>query len=345
MSFIRKYHQYKWFKIMVHILAWLLLWSIPYLFSLQDQPVNIFRYLHGLTLLTFSALVFYANYYYLIDTTLFKKKYGRYVLFNLALIVASIFLMEEIRGYLRSLYPTQREFSINFPLLYFRLGVILFLSAGISLAIKATGQWFRAEDLRKKMETEQLKTEVANLKVQLHPHFFFNTLNNIYALVEKDPSEAQEAIHHLSKLMRYLLYETQSDHVLLKDEITFLENYIRLMKLRLPGHVKVITDFPETTGSEQIAPSLFISLVENAFKHGISASDDSFIKVSLSKNGKELFFRVENSFFPKHNSDRSGSGIGLDNLQKRLDLIYPKQYELNQTLNDNNYVAELKINI
>jgi LytS/YehU family sensor histidine kinase len=326
-------------------MAWLLLWSIPVLFSLQDQPTSIYWYLHRLTLLLFTALVFYVNYYYLIDKTLFKKNYGRYFLFNLVLILASIFLMEEIRGYLRTLYPVQREFSINVIPMYFRLGIVLFLSAGISLAIKATGQWFRSEAIRKKMETEQLKTEVANLKTQLHPHFFFNTLNNIYVLVEKNPSEAQQAIHHLSKLMRYLLYETQSDHVFLRDEIIFLENYIRLMKLRLSDNVEVKTDFPKDMGSEQIAPSLFISLVENAFKHGISANEKSFVEIALVKKDSALIFRVDNSYFPKENGDRSGSGIGLDNLKKRLDLIYPNQYELKQKLEGKVYSAELKIKL
>ena len=181
------------------------------------------------------------------------------------------------------------------------------------------------------VESEKQKTdaELKNLKNQLNPHFLLNTLNNIYALVEFNQEKAQEAIQELSKLLRYMLYEDQTSLVPLAKEYDFIRNYVELMKIRLPEHVSVQMNLTEEPQSNVvIAPFIFISLIENAFKHGVSPSENSFINISIiGKYNGNVVCEILNSNFPKSSEDKSGHGIGLEQVQKRLELIYPNHYE------------------
>ena len=142
-------------------------------------------------------------------------------------------------------------------------------------------------------------------------HFLFNTLNNIYSLIQLDPDRAQQTVHDLSRLLRYVLYDSSRPTVPLKAEMDFLGNYIELMRIRLPRHVRLDVSLPENPSHTLVAPLLFISLVENAFKHGVSNDRPSFIDIDIREEEGVLACRIENSFFPKSEADRSGSGIGL----------------------------------
>lgn len=215
----------------------------------------------------------------------------------------------------------------------------------ISIAVRLTIGWYEAENRRKKQENEHLKSELTYLRYQLQPHFFFNTLNNIYALVEKDAALAQQSIHHLSKLMRYLLYESGTTEVPLAKEIAFVRDYVSLMQLRVPQQTDIQTYFPAILPDRLLAPLLFVSLVENAFKHGLHASTPSFIHLRLQLDEQRIRFTVENSNHPKTEEDKSGSGIGLENLKKRLRILYPDQHVLTVQADEQRYVAELVLNL
>lgn len=197
---------------------------------------------------------------------------------------------------------------------------------GIAVAVKMTTEWYNNEAQRKEIEKNQAEAELANLKNQVNPHFLFNTLNNIYSLIQIDPAQAQEAVHDLSGMLRYVLYESQKDTVPLAKECEFLNEYVKLMGARLTSGVKLEVSLPSSLSNRQIAPLLFIPLVENAFKHGISDTDESFIRIELKEDGEYVTCLVENSCFPKDDTDRSGSGIGITNLKRRLDLLYPGAY-------------------
>ncbi len=173
-----------------------------------------------------------------------------------------------------------------------------------------------------------LTTELLNLKNQLNPHFIFNTLNNIYSLINRNREMAQDAILQLANVMRYLLYDCNNRFVSLNKEIDFANHYIGLMKLRIvPG---VIVKHAFRRGNYiQIAPLLFISLIENAFKHGISDSQPSFINMDLTLTDNLLVFSICNSSHPKNDKYSRGSGIGLKDLRKRLALLYPAKHKLN----------------
>lgn len=178
-------------------------------------------------------------------------------------------------------------------------------------------------------EKEKVSAELAYLKAQINPHFFFNSLHTIYSLTDTEPASAKNAIYNLSHIMRYVLYETKNDHTSLKKEIGFIEDYIALMKVRISRDVQIIFDKHVDVHDMQIAPMLFLPFVENAFKHGISALDLSYIYIEIRETVNELRFEVRNSLFENLGTQLDeNSGIGISNTKRRLDLLYPGKYTL-----------------
>ena len=221
--------------------------------------------------------------------------------------------------------------------------MIYFAIICVAIAVKMTERWYEEENRRKELEKASAEAELAALKSQVNPHFLFNTLNNIYSLIQIDQDKAQEAVHDLSGMLRYVLYDSEKPTVSLSSETLFLKDYIKLMSMRCSPDVKLDISLPEGASERQIAPMLFIPLVENAFKHGISPSEPSSIRVDLHEDGNSIVCLVENTSFPKDNSDRSGSGIGIKNLCRRLDMLYPGKYSFEYGKVQNIYRSLLKI--
>ena len=229
----------------------------------------------------------------------------------------------------------------------------VFATAGTCIALAS--RWFWADDARKlaetarvKAEAAQAKAELSNLRSQINPHFLLNTLNNIYALTAFDQQRAQDAVMQLSKMLRHMLYDNQRDSVKLSDEVLFLENYVNLMKIRLPQSVDVWLRTNLCNPNKGVAPLMFISLVENAFKHGISPTDTSFVHISMEQPEDDLLIvSIENSNYPKTESDRSGHGVGLQQVQRRLDLAYSERYEWTKGVSDDGktYLSTIKIKL
>ena len=193
----------------------------------------------------------------------------------------------------------------------------------------------------KNLKAEKSKSELSLLRTQINPHFFFNTLNNLYALTIKNSKEAPEVILKLSDMMRYTIYEGEKETVKLGDEIDYLNNYIELHKIRYKKTVE-ITFKRDIDDSLSIAPLLYIILLENAFKHGIETlTENAFIHINLYEDNDFIYFKIENNFDPKQISEVKG--IGLTNLKRRLALIYPKKHELTVDKTNNIYKATLKI--
>ncbi|MBQ1698494.1 MAG: histidine kinase [Bacteroidales bacterium] len=281
-------------------------------------------------------IAFYVCYIWLIPVYLFENKHKTFWAANLVVFLAIFFMKFPIlqlfnpvnlNGYLTFLIP---NLLTDF--------LVVGTAIGIRYYIKSV------EDLEKERENQQ--AELQWLKNQLNPHFLFNTMNNISSQIYTNPDEAQENLARLSDTLRYALYETASDRVPLHGEIEFMENYIYLMKLRCSDKTTVVTDFPTLTAEIQVLPLLYISLIENAFKHGISNKEESFIKIALKIENNKLIFEVENSNFPKKQENRSGHGIGIGNLKRRLELAYPDKYKFTYGLNkDGNYQARLTVDI
>ncbi|MFR7877443.1 MAG: sensor histidine kinase [Butyricimonas paravirosa] len=194
----------------------------------------------------------------------------------------------------------------------------------------------------KELEKQNLQTELEYLKHQINPHFFMNTLNNIHALIDVDTEKAKESVIELSKIMRYILYDSSQPIISLQKEITLLNNYIALMRIRYTDSIDISVNIADNLPDVQIPPLLFISFIENAFKHGISYQHPSFVHIMLETREKELSFYIVNSnFSDTHNP----SGIGLENVTKRLQLLYGDKYILETRAEENSFSVNLIIPI
>lgn len=224
-------------------------------------------------------------------------------------------------------------------------GLVSILVVGFNAAIKLIVKWQHEEQRIKELEKEKLQTELAFLKNQVSPHFFMNTLNNIHALIDIKAEDAKESIIKLSKLMRYLLYDSEEGKTTLAKEIEFIKSYVDLMKLRYTSKVSIKLSFPEKVPNIEIPPMLFTSLIENAFKHGVSYQKESFIDLIMKTGDDLLYFRIKNSKRNSNNGLNEPGGIGMENLKKRLDLIYSNRYTLDQKEDDDYFEITIKLPI
>jgi len=331
---------------LIQMAAWGILFFMPFFFTgRQEQSITLESYLHFLKIPVSFMVIFYTNYHVLVKRYLFKKHTIRFITSNILLIAAVIFIVHLLPA------PHDRpevEHSWQEIIGFFLGNTILYiLVAGLSVAIKMTNSWYATESARKEMEKNRTETELKNLKSQLNPHFLFNTLNNIYSLIAFSPDRAQEAVHDLSRLLRYVLYESSLPEVPLGKEIDFIRNYIELMRIRLPENVKVEVNVSPLINQEmKVAPLLFISLIENAFKHGVSNTHPSFIIIDIMQEEKQIHCLIRNSYFPKNTAtDKNGSGIGLVNLRKRLSLLYPGAADFSCGQEGETYYSNLKITL
>jgi hypothetical protein len=208
--------------------------------------------------------------------------------------------------------------------------VISLLIAGFNTAIAVTNRWSEEEQARKEIEKEHIESELAFLQNQVNPHFLMNTLNNIHSLIEVDHELAQNALLKLSDMMRYLLYESGQGTTTLQREIDFLRSYLELMELRVDKTVKVTLELPEKFSNVSLPPLLFISFIENAFKHGISYREPSSLTFKLIQYSGSLEFISVNTI-PKFNAKAPGTrhgGFGLENIRKRLNMLYGQKHRL-----------------
>lgn len=228
----------------------------------------------------------------------------------------------------------------------FQFTNVMFALFTVSVNI-ATSLYFRGLSNRRRiarLEAENTSTRLQYLKYQVNPHFFMNTLNNIHALIDIDAERARDVVIDLSKLMRYVLYDIDKDEVTLKQEVDFLNNYIALMRIRLTDNVKIQVTMPEGGEDVKLPPLLFIPFVENIFKHGVSYREPSVIDISLAveDEGKRVTFRSINSNHGNKGGDRH-HGIGLENLRRRLDLLYGDSYTMET--NDRGATFESRLTI
>ena len=308
------------------------------------------------------GILFYLNYLWLVPRYFIRNRKPLFFLFAIILIIGLYFISNyisqvmpepqrnrEIAEFIERISPEERRrmrppFHLMQVYGYF---LISFLITGVSMGLRVMEQHSASEKRQKELEKEKLNSELAFLKNQVSPHFFFNTLNNIYSLIEVNTNDAQEAVLKLSKLMRYLLYESEQGETLLSHEVDFMNHYIALMKLRLSEKVKLAVRLPEKNTEYKIPPLLFIPFIENAFKHGISYREKSFISISMEVAGNSVDFKCINSLGKQSEEAKSDnhSGIGLKNVKKRLNLLFPGKHNLEITHEDETFSVSLSIEL
>lgn len=340
-------------KVLLHLLAWAILIGLPLYLIRRFEVGRGFIWLYYLN--TFiNGVIFYINYLALVPRLYFRQKKIRYLVSVIGLAVFFYFVSDISNNLIlryesggmfnqqlgtppherdrRHVPPPRGEIISGPPFrgmhMYnygFSTAFLIFFSLGLRV-LERQGQ---IEKLQKEMEREKLNSELALLKNQISPHFFFNTLNNIYSLISVNAEDSQNAVLKLSRLMRYLLYESEAGNTLLSNEIEFMKNYIDLMKLRMSEKVDLKVSFPADFEDRKVSPLLFIPFIENAFKHGISYREKSFIDINLETGAKSIVFRCSNSVHKKSDEEKgTHSGIGLENVTKRLNLLYPERHEL-----------------
>ena len=325
----------------IHLVIIGALFLMPIMFTAPDEPITFTTYLHRSVVPLTVLAVFYLNFYWVVPIRLMKRHDRQFFwIFNVVLVtflalgltywtdhMHRVHEQERIaQGIIHEHRPHDNSPTIFPFFVLFRCFYNLSVAVALAAALRMSNRWMELEKQSKEAEVALREAELTNLRSQINPHFLLNTLNNIYALTAFDQAKAQQAVMHLSKMLRHVLYDADQ-LVNLRDEVDFLHNYIDLMKIRVPGNVEVLEHFdipsPCTT---QIASMIFISLVENAFKHGISPTAPSFIHVSVVADEHQIVCEISNTYYPKTSKDQSGHGIGLQQVTRRLDLLYPDLY-------------------
>lgn len=323
------------------------------------------NYLPGFTLLDsykialFDALAFLPNHmlssyviiYLLIPRFLFREKYGQLLagLVGIILVSASLSFVISIG----LVTPFREYLGLVGPPSNFYYGLMAGLRGGLSVAgfagaIKLAKHWYQKNQLNQRLEAEKLKAELQLLKSQVHPHFLFNTLNNLYSLTLLQSSEAPEVVLKLAGLLRYMLYECNVPKVPLAKELKLIQDYIELEKLRYGPRLDLSVNVQGEINGKWIAPLLLLPFLENSFKHGASEQlEQAWISLDLTVRGNTLKLKLMNALpeaptVASLSPDSSG-GIGLQNVRKRLELIYPDRHELKLTQNQEVFIVTLSL--
>lgn len=331
-------------KVGYHALFWMVLLLLltliegteqGFLFTFSNELINIFFY----------GLIVYFNLFYLVPNYLTKKRFLTYcgLLILATLIITPLKVLAfyfKFQGYTQA----QAELLNNMNW-YF---LVTFFIAGSSTIYKIISDWARHLREKQELQTQTMQSELRFLKSQINPHFLFNTLNNLYALTLKKSDKAPEIVIKLSEMMRYMLYECNEKQVLLSKEVHYIRNYLDLERLRQGKNVEISFEVQGKITDQKIAPLMFIPFLENSFKHGLSNQiSTGFVNIRLLVEEHDIHFFIENSkpdTPPKQDSRRSG-GIGLVNIHRRLNLLYPNQYELEIEDSPKSYAVNLKLEL
>lgn len=347
--------------ILIHVLSWLVFGLAIFFYLPFFSGINIHYLFWVKQAVTFALLVitFYVNAFLLVPKFLLRKHPGYYIAIVVGVVIAIVLLdgwSEPALNVRQLLFDEAFLKRVMKQILAHRgeniLQVFTLVNAvlvlGISTSLATIRKWQQDKQRREELEKEKISSELSFLKAQINPHFFFNTLNNIYALTQVDADMAGKAIHQLSRMMRYLLYETQQGQTSLSQEIAFVKDYISLMQLRLTDAVRIDVQTPTHLQDMPMAPMLLLPFLENAFKHGVSVTQQSHIDIRILQHGNMLDVTVKNPMMKDNSvSLDTNSGIGLVNTRRRLELLYPAKYTLDiaECNTDNVYIAHLTLDL
>ncbi len=340
MHFKKKYIQ----QFLIHLFTWISLFFLiffPFVYESREFPPDlIVRFL-------LAGVLFYVNYFLLIPFLLLKKRNWYFAISCLLLVLMCTFFLSS------DFFPKpplnfHEKLRVGPSNNGVERGVITFLFFSIpialSLGLRIYLEWKKNEDIRKIIETQKVNSELQFLKAQLNPHFLFNSLNAIYSLSVKKSPDTSDAIIDLSELMRYMLYEADKDTVPLYKEIEYIKYYVQLQRLRLSNSENVTLKISGDEKGKKIAPLLFISFIENAFKYGTDYNGKTSVKILFLIKEDSVHFHVENKIgvFKKKEEN---SGVGLENIKNRLKIVYPSSHKLLIEIKEGIYSVDLTIKL
>lgn len=317
---------------LLYLMVWMVIILVPVLNSkmLEEVHVSLENILIAWLKIAPYLLIFIIHNSLIAPRLLLRKhRYVWYLVVNLLTITAVFSLVaiyEKYAPYDTEPYILNGKASFTDLAIYWNI-LLGFFMTGLNMGIKLLYRSLRDEQQMEELKRQNLQAEMDYLRYQINPHFFMNTLNNIHALIDIDTEYAKSAVIELSKMMRYVLYESGSETISLKKDIQFIENYIELMRIRYDSNIDICLDYPATIPNKvAIPPLLLIVFVENAFKHGVSYNHASFIHIRIGYRDDAVTAVISNS---RHEKSRPGTtGIGLENVKKRLALIYQDNYTL-----------------
>lgn len=343
-------------RVLTHLLVWSLMAFVLFMYPpMASKEVKLpENFVIKQTVHLFLMVsAYYLNTYFLIPQLLLKNKKLLFLACIVGAVVLFSFTLAVVDGWLRisqQLEPILgRKMWKNPYIDFFGLLTTVFV-LGISTSIAVVQKWDHDNNLRKDFETQRVVAELSFLKAQIHPHFFFNTLNSIYALTFINVERSRKVLYKLSRMMRYLLYETQQNKVPLANELAFIQDYVEVMKLRTKENMTIEFTMPTETEGRNIAPMLLLPYIENAFKHGVDDVRKAVIAINIRiiPNGIEL--KVRNlmvSHLGEGYGEDERTGIGMVNARRRLDLLYKEKYSLDygEDIATNEYHLHLTLDL
>ncbi|MEQ9422825.1 MAG: histidine kinase [Cyclobacteriaceae bacterium] len=337
---IRELLGFKWYHHLIFWVAYVLFWSTRDLVHHDD-------YIDNVQLNTVSGSVYaimaYLNIYLLVPKLLLRRHTIVYVCVLITLIsVTALTVSQIIAYYLQPEYHDTALFFVStrgIVVLHFEAVFV----ALITLAIVLVTMYFKQDSTTQELKKKNLETELSFLKNQINPHFLFNSLNSIYFLIPKQPKKAAEILLKFSDMLSHQLYEGNKDFIPLPDEVKYLENYMELEKIRQGDDLEVRWSIAGDTANHHVAPMIFLTFLENAFKHGQGSDSKSVINGNISANQSEMTFAVTNKLGENGHKMESGNGVGLENTKRRLALLYPDKHELVISQNDQQYSVNLTL--
>ncbi len=301
----------------------------------------------NLVTFTLSMILVYINIYILFPKFVLKKNYAKYLLSFLLVLCVFYIVRTELIYWLinENVWPEsdtpQKAYSFNHILVVFLTGIY---DVALVTTIKLTVDWIFERKRREQLQEVQLRTELNFLKSQIQPHFFFNTLNNLYALSIEKSTKTPEVILKLSELMQYVLYDAKEPKITLLKEISYIQSYLELEELRYGDTVKYHLDIVGNIDDVYVPPLLFITFIENCFKHGTKENDKMLIQMCFENNGGQLTFDVKNNLNKSNFEIEDGkNGIGIENVRRRLELLYNEKFMLKTGIFEGEYCVKLKI--
>jgi two-component system, LytTR family, sensor histidine kinase AlgZ len=332
--------------VLLHVSFWCVYLSF-FIFQISRFDFNWQRIATTASLAISSTIsIAYLNYFILLPRFLAGKKLWKYLMEFLGIFIFFIAGRLYLERFLIDGYTYQEKYLYTPRFIVQISAVALFIVIFVAM-LRFAQEWFELESKKRAIENEKLTAELNFLKAQINPHFLFNTLNNLYYLAFTQSPNTTEVIAKLSQMMRYMIYDSNHPKVMLSKEIEYMQNYVSLEKLRLNNQIPICFKIEGNPDQILIAPLIFITFLENAFKHGVSNNQSgSWVNVSIRISEKECVYKVENSKIASNGQAHAGkSGIGLQNVQRRLALSYPGKYELKTDDLSDRYSIQLNLSL